>query len=240
MVAKAFRISSTGQSQSRGPAMDRATFVRPQAVSEKLAADAHQHHPFELWARRRLGNVDHERRVAQISGALFDLTRDLHGLGRRAHWALGAAAWLHDVGRSVDPKTHEQVGAGMILSDLSLRMPADARRWVAYLTLYHRGPVPDLGADEILRGSDDRESLRTALGLLRAADTLDSRSIEETPRLLLMRRDRRIRISCLVREGVDEAEKAFCRPKKYRLLEETVGCSLDVDVQLGEARMVSG
>lgn len=219
--------------------MDRATLARPRSASEKPSSAPHPHHRLESWARRRLGNVDHERRVFQIAGTLFDLTRDLHGLGRRSHWALGAAAWLHDVGRSVDPKTHEVVGAEMILSDVALALPTDARRWIAYLTLHHRGPVPDLGDDEILRTSDDREALRKVLGLLRAADTLDSRSLGETPRLLLMRRDHRIRVSCLVREQVDKAEKVFCRPKKYRLLQETIGCTLDVDVQLGEARIVN-
>lgn len=238
MVAKAFRSVGSGF-RPGGIAMDRATLARPQASWDKSSPAPHPHHSLESWARRRLGNVDHERRVFQIAGALFDLTRDLHGLGRRSHWALGAAAWLHDVGRSVDPKTHEVVGAEMILSDVALSLPGDARRWVAYLTLHHRGSVPDLGDDDILRASDDREGLRKVLALLRAADTLDSRSMGEVPRLLLMRRDRRIRVSCLVRDHIERAEKAFCRPKKYRLLQETIGCAVDVDVQLGEARIVS-
>lgn len=238
MVAKALRSVGSGF-RPGGIAMDRATLARPQAACQKSAPAPHPHQHLELWARRRLGNVDHERRVFQIAGALFDLTRDLHGLGRRSHWALGAAAWLHDVGRSVDPKTHEVVGAEMILSDVALALPSDARRWVAYLTLHHRGSVPDLGDDDILRAADDREGLRKVLALLRAADTLESRSLDEPPRLLLMRRDRRIRVSCLVRDHVDRAEKAFCRPKKYRLFQQTIGCSLDVDVQLGDARIVS-
>lgn len=238
MVAKAFR-SLNGRPRPGGTAMDRATLSRPRAGFEKPAPAAHPHQHLESWARRRLGNVDHEHRVFQIAGALFDLTGDLHGLGRRARWALGAAAWLHDVGRSVDPATHEVVGAEMILSDPALALPGDARRSIAYLTLYHRGPVPEMGDDEILRASDDREGLRKMLGLLRAADTLDSRSLGETPRLLLMRRDRRVRVSCLVRNDLARAEKAFCRPKKYRLLQETIGCMVEVDVQLGETRIVS-
>lgn len=236
MVVKAFR-SLNDRPRPGGTAMDRATLSRPRASFGKPAT--HPHQQLESWAHRRLGSIDHERRVSQIAGALFDLTRDLHGLGRRSHWTLGAAAWLHDVGRSVDPTTHEVVGAEMILSDPALLLPGDARRSVAYLTLYHRGPVPGLGDDEILRASDDREGLRKVLGLLRTADTLDSRSLGETPRLLLMRRDRRVRVSCLMRTDIERAEKAFCRPKKYRLLQETIGCTIDVNIQLGEARIVS-
>src|SRR3954468_17714144 len=35
----------------------------------------------ERWAHRRLGKLDHERRVDQIAQAIFDLTRPMHGLG---------------------------------------------------------------------------------------------------------------------------------------------------------------
>lgn len=216
--------------------MDRVTLARP------LRLAAHSvYQPFgqiDAWVRRRMGNVDHERRVMQIAGAFFDLTRDLHDLGRRSHWALCAAALLHDVGRSVDPETHERIGAEMILDDTSLRLPTPARRWLAYLTLYHRGPVPDIGEDEILRPADNRDALYTVLGLLRAADTLDSRSLQ-TPRLAIVRRQRRIQVTCFLRDPSSRAEKAFCRPKKYRLMEETIGCSMDVEVRSGEARLVT-
>jgi len=238
MVAKAKRFL-TFFPLPRGTAMDRATFARPETASNRLAANAHPLNNVESWVRRRIGNIDHERRVLQIATAFYDLTRDLHGLGRRAHWALSAAAIIHDVGRSVDPDTHEQVGAEMILSDPSLQLPTRARRWLAYLTLYHRGPVPDLRSDEILRPSDDRPGLRKVLGLLRAADTLDSRSIDP-PRLLLMRKDRRLQVNCWTKAPSSRAEKAFCRPKKYRLLEESIGCTVDVEVHHGDARMVAG
>ena len=217
--------------------MDRATFARPAFDSDRISIGAPHYSTLLSWVRRRIGPIDHERRVLQIAGAFFDLTHDLHKLDRRAHWALSAAALVHDVGRCVDPKDHARIGAEMVLSEPSIKLPSTARRWLAYLTLYHRGPVPELGADEILRPADDRLAMLKVLGLLRAADTLDSRSIEP-PRLLFMRRDRNLEVSCLLREPCDRAEKAFCRPKKYRLMEQTIGCTVNVEVQLGEARML--
>ena len=208
--------------------MDRVTLARPVRIAAHSEYQPFQH--IESWVRRRMGNVDHERRVMQIAGAFFDLTRDLHDLGRRSRWALSAGALVHDVGRSVEPEIHEQIGAEMILTDSSLKLPAPARRWLAYLTLYHRGSIPDVGEDEILRSTDNRESLYTVLGLLRAADTLDSRPLP-TPRLVIVRRQRRIQVNCFRRDSLSRAERAFCRPKKYRLMEETIGCSLDVEVR---------
>jgi exopolyphosphatase/pppGpp-phosphohydrolase len=218
--------------------MDRARFSRPQAISGRFATADHPHQHIENWVRRRTGNIDHERRVLQIAGSFFDMTRDLHALGRRSHWALCAGALIHDVGRSVDPAKHERIGAEMILSDPTLRLPIAARRWLAYLTLYHRGPVPELGDDQILRPTDDRDSLLTVLGLLRAADTLDSRSLE-TPRLVMVRRGRRIQVNCFVSDPSARAQKAFCRPKKYRLMEQTLGCSVIIELRAGDARLVT-
>jgi len=209
--------------------MDRATFALPRVLSDK--SPGHQEFsPISAWARRRLGNIDHEKRVFQIAGALFDMTGDLHELGRRARWSLSAAALMHDVGRSVDPEDHPAIGSEMILEDTDLGLPADVRRALAYLTLYHRGAVPDVGDDDILKSSDDCEGLYKVLALLRAADTLDCRSIDP-PRLLIVRRDRRLRVSCLLEKYTSRAEKAFQRRKKYRLLEETLDCKFEVQVR---------
>lgn len=211
--------------------MDRATLSPRLKVVPDLMdrADALDH--FAHWAQRRLGNLEHERRVLEIAIALFDLTRGLHALGGAEKQLLSAAALLHDVGRAVDPSEHERIGAEMILSDPSLRVLPDDRRRLAYLTLYHRGPVPDLGNDEILRPEDRRAALRSTLAVLRAADTLDSRSIDP-PELVLLRRGSRLLVQCRVRARAEKARKAFCRPKKYRLLEETLRCTVEVDVQV--------
>ena len=210
--------------------MDRATLDLPQARANSSIALDPRHSALAAWVRRRVGVIDHERRVLQIAEALFDLTQDLHGLGRRARWTLAAASLTHDVGRCIDPEDHPRVGAEMILTEPSLNLPLADRRALAYLTRYHRGPVPEVGEDEVLRASDDRSPLLKVLGLLRTADTLDSRSIEP-PHLLLTRRNRDLRISCLLRQPCSRAQKTFCRPKKFRLLEESIGCTVRVEVK---------
>jgi len=218
--------------------MDRATIARstPESDFKPPLSDA-THRALESWARRRLGSTGHERRVAQIAGALFDLTQDMHDLSRRAGWTLLAAAIVHDVGRAANPDDHARAGANLLLTDAALPLSPTTRRWLAYLTLHHRGLVPEAGRDTVLRPSDDAAGLLKVLGLLRAADTLDSRSIDP-PRVLLMRRDRRIQISCFLRDSTDRAQKAFCRPKKYRLLEETLDCQVEVEIHQGDARML--
>lgn len=213
--------------------MERATLPPRQEMIRDLSDRADPIEYLAAWAGRRLGNIEHERRVLEIAVALFDLARDLHGLSRTDKRLLCAAALLHDVGRSVDPAEHERIGAEMILSDPWLRLPADTRRRLAYLTLYHRGPVPELARDEILSAADDRRGLQKILALLRAADTLDSRSIDP-PHLLFVRRGRQLRICCNVLSRPEKARKIFCRAKKYRLLEKTIRCAVQIEVQIDQ------
>jgi exopolyphosphatase/pppGpp-phosphohydrolase len=224
-------------SMERGTAMERAAFARSAVSPESTTPVDSTHEQLERWVHKHLGAIAHERRVAQIAGAMFDLTRDLHELDRRAQWMLTAAALVHDVGRGADPEDHARIGAEKVLNDPALPLSPSARRSLAYLTLHHRGPVPECGKDEVLRDADNPQALLRVLGLLRASDTLDSRSIEP-PRLLLARRGTDLQICCYLREPSERAQKAFCRPKKYRLLEQTLDCTVDVSVRLGDAQML--
>ena len=199
----------------------------------------------EKWVARRLREVGHERRVAAVAGSIFDLTAPLHDLASQDRRLLLLAALVHDVGRSVDDEHHPAEGAGMLLADSALPINAQTRRALAYLTLYHRGGVPDPEEDDVLHPGDDHKRLRTVLGMLKAADGLDGRSLP-TPQLvfaLVAGRDRRapeLRVNCYLPCESAKARQVYTRRKKFRLLEETVGCRVEVEVALAQGlRMVA-
>lgn len=219
--------------------MDRQTIARPGSDLSAFTPSESLHITLEAWTKRRLGATDHERRVAQIAAALFDITRDLHDLSRRSRSILIAAALVHDVGRCEGADDHATVGAQMVFADPRLPLTSSQRRALAYLTQYHRGHVPEAGEDDVLEIDDNHDELLMILGLLRASDTLDSRSIE-APRLLLVRRQRAIQIRCFLRQPDERARKSFCRPKKYRLLEQMLNCTVELDIQDGDAEMLLG
>src|SRR5205085_10434109 len=97
----------------------------------------------QRWVRRQLGAVDHERRVTAIGSKLFDLTWPLHGLGSGERRLLRLSAMVHDVGRSIDDDTHPEQGAKLLLDETHLPLGGAERRALAYLTLYHKGRVPE-------------------------------------------------------------------------------------------------
>jgi len=184
-------------------------------------------HALSRWAGRHLGGIDHERRVSSIASTLFELTGSLHGLQSDDLRLLRMAAIVHDVGRAVDDELHHEHGAEMVRQDPHLPLTGGERRWLAYLTRYHRGRVPASRRDPILRAKDDHHRLRLLLALLRAADALDSRSAE-TPRLRFHLDGRRLRITCQLDQDTPKGRRVYSRRKKFRLLEELLNCRVEV------------
>ena len=190
-------------------------------IRERIAA---------AYARRQLKSLEHERRVLSIASKLFDLTGQLHELRPRDRRTLRLAALLHDVGRRFGERNHPADGARMILDDLTLPISVRQRRAVAYLTRYHRGAVPRIGFDDILRRGDRRKAMVKILALLRAADALDNRQLHP-PTIAIALKGRKLSIICFVETDVNRARKVYRRRKKFRLLEELLGLKVDVDVQ---------
>jgi len=182
------------------------------------------------WVHDRLGDVRHERRVAAIAVKLTQVARPLHSLRPEHGRLLRMAALVHDVGRFKERKNHPTLGAELILRRDKLPLTPFERRALAYLTRYHRGDVPAIGEDGILKPEDDLDSMRTLLGFLRAADAMDCRSLP-SPRLRIGLHGRCIRIVCGLVDESSKARRVFSRRKKLRLLEETLDCDVRVEVR---------
>ena len=191
-------------------------------------------HVIERWVQRRLGRIDHERRVVSIAETLFQLTRKLHELGIAELRLLQMGCLVHDVGRRVSDKRHPEAGAKMLADDRYLPLTDSERRSLVYFTRYHRGAVPELGFDEILIAGDGRKRLRVLMALLRAADSLDNRQLSP-PRLVFAMRGRKLQIICYLESLNGKAKRVYRRRKKFRLLEELLGCRIEVQVEEAES-----
>jgi exopolyphosphatase/pppGpp-phosphohydrolase len=186
------------------------------------------------WVSRHLDDIEHEQRVSRIASTLFDLTSPLHRLDPRARNLLRAAALVHDVGRSIDKSEHPAEGARLVLDDSALKLPDHDRRALAFLTFYHRDGLPRPGSEKLLKDAHDRPALRKVLSLLRAADALDSRSLE-SPRLLFSLKKKRVQVICYLEDFSAKARRVYQRRKKFRLMGEELGCAVEVDVRSADA-----
>jgi len=185
------------------------------------------------WVRRRLGSVEHELRVARVAETLFRLTERFHGMGGAERRLLLLGALVHDVGRVVEDAGHERHGARMLLENTSLPLGESERRRLAYLARHHKGRVPEEGEDGILQirdgGADAGMKMRSLLGLLRTADGLDSRSMAAPPRLVISVRGRELVIRGYVHGSAEMAAGELGRPKKLRLMQESLGVDVRVE-----------
>ncbi len=182
------------------------------------------------WVTARLGGIAHEKRVASLAAALVRATAPLHTLSTQEMRTLRWGALVHDVGRSVSDKNHPLIGARMILRDRSLPLKNRQRRALAFLARHHRGTVPIIHEDRILRPHDDAPALRLVLAFLRAADGLDSRSLP-SPRVKFRLQGRVLKINCWLASDSPKARRVFSRRKKFRLLEEMLGCKVQVAIR---------
>jgi exopolyphosphatase/pppGpp-phosphohydrolase len=156
------------------------------------------------------------------------------GAGDRRLLRLGAL--VHDVGRAVDKAEHPAIGADMLLdAHDGPPLTAAERRRLAYLTAHHKGDIPPAGGDAILCPSDGAPRMLRLLALLRAADALDSRSLE-TPRLVFAlggsprRLPVELRVHCYLHADTPKARKVYRRRKKFRLLEDVFNCRVEIEI----------
>jgi exopolyphosphatase/pppGpp-phosphohydrolase len=192
----------------------------------------------QRWVMCHLRTVEHEHQVAAIASNLFDQSRTLHTLNLADRRLLRLGAMVHDVGRCVNKAEHPRKGAEMILADTTLPLSSAERRALAYLTLYHRGPVPRVRRDAILHRTDDAGRLLGLLAILRSADALDSRSLEPA-RLMFALLDgsrtngpRVLRITCYLENECEKARKVYRRRRKFRLLEELLDVRVEVEIEI--------
>ena len=213
------------------------------AFRRSLAPDLHfdpascqaRENAVERWVAHHLGSIDHERRVADVAASLFEVTWPLHQLTESDLHVLRLASIVHDVGRSVEKKEHPHRGARMVMRDTDLPLSTSIRRALGFLTRYHKGQVPDAGQDEFLTPMDDADRMRQILSLLRAADALDSRSLE-SPRLVFALIGRPLRqpilhVTCYLDEDCAKTRKVYLRRKKFRLFEELFDCQIRIEVE---------
>lgn len=193
-------------------------------------------HALARWVKGHLKTIDHERRVAGIAARLFDLTGLKHGMTAEDLRLLRLAAMVHDVGRVQDVELHPEIGAEMVRRDQALPLTNPERRWLAYLTRYHRGRVPRLGRDDVLRSKDDHHRLWQLLAILRAADALDSRATDIPDDLRFRLEDGQLRIICRLPQENRRAHRTYSRRKKFRLLEKMLDCDVRVTVSWPKAR----
>ncbi|NJL33195.1 MAG: HD domain-containing protein [Chloroflexaceae bacterium] len=116
----------------------------------------------------------HARHVADLALKLFDESRPLHAMSKRARRLLEVGALLHNVGMHVDEEQHHIAGRDIVLDEPLADLDEDERAVVACLVMFHRKKVRAHLEPAFLRlGRKDRQMVLRLAAILRIADGLD-------------------------------------------------------------------
>ncbi len=162
---------------------------------------------------RKYGRDDpHERHIAKLALALFDQTRDLHGLGDRERELCEFAALLHGIGTQLSFPGRER-HARYIIRHSQLRGFTDEEiELLGLFVRYHRGERPKKkhpGMSEL--DGAERRVVQIVSGLLRVAVALDRGHTQVVKRLLATRKNGSLEI---VIGGLGDLELELWAPRR--------------------------
>jgi exopolyphosphatase/guanosine-5'-triphosphate,3'-diphosphate pyrophosphatase len=117
---------------------------------------------------------DHATQVVRLSLAIFDQTRDVHGLSDREREWLEYAALLHDIGAHISFARHHRHSYYLVKNGDLRGFSPDEIEVIALIARYHRRGVPRKSHAEFAQlRAGDRRAVRSLASILRVAESLD-------------------------------------------------------------------
>jgi len=171
--------------------------------------------------------ADHAQQVARLALAIFDATRQVHGLDDRAREWLDFAAILHDVGEHISYERHHRHSCYLVKHGDLRGFEPDEVDVIALVTRYHRRGAPRKGHDlfaDLPRAG--RRAVRWLSAMLRVAESLD-RSRAQLVEGVRMRRNGRCWTLRVAGRGDIELE-LWAVQRNVRPLEEELNGTVKV------------
>ncbi len=135
--------------------------------------------------------ADHAQQVARLALAIFDQTRQVHGLDDRAREWLDFAAILHDAGEHISYERHHRHSYYLIRNGDLRGFEPEEVEMMALVARYHRRGAPRKaheGFADLPR--PERRVVRWLSAMLRVAESLDRSRAQLVDRVSLRRRGR--------------------------------------------------
>jgi len=144
----------------------------------------------ELLCRQYDNEEVHTRHVTKLALQLFDATRVRLRLALADRKFLEAAARLHDLGYSTDPRRHREVGAEIVEREYA----TPSRFLVAATMLFHAGDLAANRQHPLVAESHDPKRAARLGAFLRIADGLDFGHIQDASIVSIHCGPRKVRV----------------------------------------------
>jgi exopolyphosphatase/guanosine-5'-triphosphate,3'-diphosphate pyrophosphatase len=118
--------------------------------------------------------TDHAGQVVRLALAIFDQSREVHGLTDREREWLEYAALLHDIGAHISFARHHRHSYYLVKNGDLRGFTPDEIEVVALIARYHRRGVPRKSHSEFAHlRKPERRAVRALASILRVAESLD-------------------------------------------------------------------
>lgn len=167
-------------------------------------------------------NAPHAEFVEKYSLKLFDKTKKIHGLGRRARLYLQVAAILHDVGKYINITSHYIHSYEIVKSAEIVGLDMHETELIAYITKYHSSIVPNSREESFYQlPLEDRLMIAKLTAILRISEALDKGHIKKFDDIDVKIKDNTLIIGISTLSNTKIEEWSFNNKKAY--FEEVFG-----------------
>ena len=126
-------------------------------------------------AKKYGADIKHSHTVHSISIKLLEKLKRDFSFNPRAEFLLAGAAYLHDIGRFVDTRSHHLHSAYLIANMQLPGITQAERKIISLLARYHRKEEPlDIHLDFMQLAAEDKVTVLKLAAIIRVADALDS------------------------------------------------------------------
>ncbi len=173
--------------------------------------------------------ADHSQQVARLALALFDQTRDVHGLTDREREWLEYAALMHDLGGHISYSGHHKHSYYLIKNGDLRGFHPDEIEVMALVARYHRRGTPRRSHDEYAQlPAPLRRTVRTLASILRVAESLDRSHAQPISGLEL--HDRGKDIALTLHSSGDAELEVWATSRHLEPFEQLVGKPVRLEV----------
>jgi exopolyphosphatase/guanosine-5'-triphosphate,3'-diphosphate pyrophosphatase len=164
----------------------------------------------------------HAAAVRKYALEIFDSTKALHGLGKRARLILQVASLLHDTGKFVNTKRHYLHSFFIIQNSDIVGLNNDEITMAAHVAMYHGKEVPRNWHESFSRlAPQQRTVVAKLVAIIRIADALDRSHCQKFESLEVSIKKQKLFISGSTCQDAHLEQWTFTR--KGRFFEEVYG-----------------
>jgi exopolyphosphatase/guanosine-5'-triphosphate,3'-diphosphate pyrophosphatase len=172
-------------------------------------------------------DIKHSEHILKLSTKIFDELSQLHGRGYYERELLEAASYLHDVGFHISHDKHHKHSFYLIKNSVMTGFTNNEAELIANIARYHRKSHPNRAHKSYnMLSLKNQETVWVLAGILRIAEGLDRRQIQNVDDIRLELSEHKLEITLISNGGEIPDIELWGADRRKAMLEEALGLEI--------------